>query len=103
MSYLGVVLTTPSYEKTIWSESATTSCVDITKVWLLNMPSDQYVRDGRGRVVNTLGDRDVIGTLYFSRPCHITIMMLLAPNYDINMISFPRHMLGWVRQSEEGI
>ena len=45
--------------------------------------------------VYTLGKRDVIGTLHFSRPYHITIMTLLAPNYDINMTSFPCHMLDW--------
>ena len=45
--------------------------------------------------VYTLGERDVIGTLHFSHPCHIIIMTLLAPNYGINMTSFPRHMLGW--------
>ena len=44
----------------------------------------------------TLGDKDVFGTLHFSCPWHITIMALLAPNYDINMTSFPCHMLGWV-------
>ena len=49
-----------------------------------------------GFSICTLGERDVIGTLHFSSPCHITIMMLLAPNYDINMTSFPRHMLGCV-------
>ena len=38
-----------------------------------------------------------MGTLHFSYPCHITIMTLLAPNYDINMTSFPRHTFGWVR------
>ena len=41
--------------------------------------------------VYTLGERDVIGTLNFSRPCNLTIMTLPAPNYDINMTSFPRH------------
>ena len=46
--------------------------------------------------VYILGERDIIGTLHFSHPCHITIMTLLAPNYDINMTSFPHHMLGWV-------
>ena len=45
--------------------------------------------------VYTLGDKDVILTLHFSCPCRITIMTLLAPNYDINMTSFPCHMLGW--------
>ena len=44
--------------------------------------------------VYTLGERNIIGTLHFSRPCHIKIMMLLAANYDINMTSFPCHVFG---------